>query len=116
MATQNQTVRLTGSANPEATLVISLHKGKKDFSIKIRQKAPGEKDINGKPEYFDGDDKGGKAAETRLAARVEEAKKQGWVVKETAARGPRGFTEIPPPPAKKAAAATDTAKPDPKKK
>ena len=97
----NKTVKFTSGT--DATLTISVQKGKKDIIVSARQKEPnGEemKVIVGCRSYHDLNEAGQAEAEAKFAELLKDARDQGW--KQTAIREPKEkFTKIPPAPGAK---------------
>jgi hypothetical protein len=96
---KNQTAKFTCAMDD--TLTVSLHRGKKDFKVSFRHRAPGQKVKTGR-DYFDlkEEDK----AQAKFDQFVKDAIAAKWTLKE---RGERGvaLTAIPmaPEPADKKA-------------
>ena len=102
---KNQTARFT--CGTDATLTVSLRKGKSDWVVTIRQKTPGEKTLVGGKSYVDLADDA--KAQQVFEARVHEAVAAGWVMADRAERAP-AFTAIPPAPGARPAVVPRAAK------
>lgn len=95
---KNQTARFTSET--DATLVLSLSKGKKEIKLTPRLKDGADaKTKVGKKQYFDLNEAGEKAAQTAFDAAVEKAKGKGWALASRAVRT-GGFEDIPDAPKK----------------
>jgi hypothetical protein len=97
---KNQTARFT--CETDATFVISLSAGKKDYRIAPKMKEGADaKAKSGKKQYFDLTEAGEAAATTEFNKLVEDAKTKGWVLTEKTARASGGgFEGVPAAPKK----------------